>query len=111
MFNLTHQERKALLFIGALLILGGLINYLLKINPALLDSMQVNYSSECKTIDINNATKRDLIQLPGIGEVMASRIISFRDQNGPFRKIGDLKKVKGVGQKKLELMKDYIKLP
>jgi len=111
MFNLTHQERKALLFIGALLILGATLHYLFTINPALHQFLQADFLSKHASVDINAATKQDLMQLPGVGEVVALRIISFRDKNGPFGKIDDLKKVKGLGQKKLELMKDYIKLP
>jgi len=112
MFNLTFQERRAVLFLGALLILGATLNYFAKRNPRWLNSF--NISSECKLINkisINTALKEELISIPGIGEVMAERIVSYRNQNGPFSNIEDLKKVKGIKDKKLESIKNYIVLP
>ncbi len=53
-------------------------------------------------IDINTATKQELISLPGIGEAMAERIIHYREDNGKFTSLNDLVKVKGIGKKKLE---------
>lgn len=52
-------------------------------------------------IDINTATKEDLVKLPGIGEAMAERIIMYREENGRFASTDDLAKVKGIGKKKL----------
>lgn len=59
-------------------------------------------------ININTAFAGDLQLLPGIGEVTAERIIEFREQKGLFKKIEDLKKVKGIGDKKFEQLKEYI---
>lgn len=59
-------------------------------------------------ININTALAADLLILPGIGEVMAERIIEYRDKNGIFRNPEDLKKVKGIGDKKYEDMKEHI---
>ena len=59
-------------------------------------------------ININTALAADLLSLPGVGEVMAERIIEYRDKNGKFRNPEDLKKVKGIGEKKFEDMKENI---
>ena len=59
-------------------------------------------SSSQKQININQASKDELMSLPGIGEAMAERIILFRDENGPFTSIDELKNIKGIGEKKLE---------
>jgi len=59
-------------------------------------------------VNINQATVAELQRLPDIGQVTAERIVAYRTENGPFRSSADLVKVKGVGQKKLEKLKDYI---
>lgn len=53
-------------------------------------------------IDINKATLGELETLPGIGPVMAARIIAYRDANGPFPSIDSLEEVPGIGPKTLE---------
>lgn len=59
-------------------------------------------------IDINRAETWLLEALPGIGEVLAQRIVDYRSENGPFRRIEDLLKVSGIGTAKFEQIKDYI---
>jgi competence protein ComEA len=59
-------------------------------------------------ININTATAAELDQLPGIGPALAQRIIDYRTQNGPFKTIEDLKKVKGIGDALFEQIKDRI---
>lgn len=60
-------------------------------------------------IDIQKASKNELMRLPGIGEATAERIIEYRDQEG-FDKIEDLMNVKGIGTKKYEKMRAHISL-
>ena len=52
-------------------------------------------------LNINLATAAEFMQLPGIGEVLAGRIIEYRAEHGPFSSIQDLTKVKGIGEAKL----------
>ena len=59
-------------------------------------------------IDINRAEPWLLQALPGIGEVLAQRIVDYRSENGPFRTIEDLLKVSGIGEATFEKIKDYI---
>ena len=59
-------------------------------------------------IDINRAEPWLLEALPNIGEVLAQRIIDYRSENGPFRRIEDLLKVSGIGSATFEQIKDYI---
>jgi competence protein ComEA len=61
-----------------------------------------------KSININTAGKDELVKLPGVGEAMADKIIKYRDVHMGFKKIDDIKKVKGIGKKKFEKMKPYI---
>jgi len=59
-------------------------------------------------IDINRAEPWLLEALPGIGEVLAQRILEYRSENGPFRIIEDLLKVSGIGPATFENIKDFI---
>ncbi|MGQ9642838.1 MAG: ComEA family DNA-binding protein [Ignavibacterium sp.] len=61
-----------------------------------------------KSINLNKATKQELMNLPGIGEKTAENIIELRDQLTKFRKLEDLLKVKGIGSKKLDKIKKYL---
>jgi competence protein ComEA len=62
-------------------------------------------------ININTATQGDLDRLPGIGPVLAKRIIDYRDQYGPFQSAEDLLHVKGIGASLLEKIRDQIEAP
>jgi competence protein ComEA len=59
-------------------------------------------------LDLNQATLEDLEPLPGIGPVLAGRIVDYRQRHGPFKNIDDLENVSGIGPKKLALMKPYL---
>lgn len=56
-------------------------------------------SATAVPLDLNRATPAELQTLPGIGPALASRIVAFRAQHGPFAKPEDLKKVSGIGDK------------
>ncbi len=59
-------------------------------------------------ININTADKDELTKLRGVGPVIADRILEYRTNNGTFENIEDIKKVKGIGPKTFEKMKDSI---
>jgi comEA protein len=61
-----------------------------------------------KKININTASLAELQTLPKIGPKIAQRIIDFREENGKFSSITDLLKVKGIGEKTFEQLKDSI---
>jgi len=58
--------------------------------------------AKTQLIDINKANKESLITLPGIGDVLTSRIIEYRETNGKFKNNKELKKVSGIGDKKFQ---------
>lgn len=77
------------------------------------DTLQKNNDSsfsEFVTIDINEAEISEFEKLPGIGVGIASKIIEFRNKAGKFKKTEDLKKVKGIGEKKFQNIQKYIKV-
>lgn len=59
-------------------------------------------------IDINTADRYQLAMLPGIGEVLADRILAYRDAHGSFPCVEELLNVEGIGTKKLEEILDLI---
>jgi len=65
-------------------------------------------AQDVNKVNINKATVEELVQIKGIGQKYAERIIDFRAKNGPFKKIEDIMNVKGIGPKKFETIKDLI---
>lgn len=59
-------------------------------------------------IDINRADAEQLTALPGIGEVLAGRIVAYREENGSFLSTQELQNVEGIGEKRLDAILDLI---
>ena len=67
-----------------------------------------NKNSSGGLININTADEKELQKIRGVGPAIAQRIIDFREQNGNFKSIEEIKKVRGIGEKTFEKMKDSI---
>nr|WP_246314516.1 ComEA family DNA-binding protein [Kineococcus aurantiacus] len=61
-------------------------------------------------VDLNTASAADLDALPGVGEVLAGRIVAWREENGPFTSVDDLGEVQGIGPKVLEDLRDRVRV-
>ncbi|GAA0589691.1 ComEA family DNA-binding protein [Kribbella sandramycini] len=61
-------------------------------------------------ISLNTATAPQLDALPGVGPVLAQRILDYRTQNGPFTTVDQLQEVPGVGPKKFDSLKPHVRL-
>ncbi len=61
-----------------------------------------------KKININTASADELQKLPGIGAKIAQRIIDYRKEHGEFKRIEEIMKVKGIGEKTFNRIKDLI---
>jgi competence protein ComEA len=59
-------------------------------------------------LDLNRATLADLARLPGVGPVLARRIVETRESAGPFGEIDDLLNVRGLGRTKLERLRPFV---
>ena len=59
-------------------------------------------------VDLNNAPKNELLQLPGIGETLTNRIIEYRENVAIFKDVADLEKIQGIGVKKREAATPYV---
>jgi competence protein ComEA len=62
-------------------------------------------------VAINRASAEELDALPGVGPVLAERIVSHREEHGPFKTIEDLLQVSGIGESKLASIRDLVSLP
>ena len=129
---LTKTERNVILFLVTTMILGAVIRLYQATFPALPqfdyrasdstfaalsaaseDSVSsvptsMRTGEESGKLNINTATKQQLMDLPGIGEVTAERILKYRKERGKFTTIEDLRGVKGISKNKLERLSPMI---
>lgn len=63
------------------------------------------------TVRLNTATQAEIETLPGVGPVLAGRIIAHREQHGPFRSPEDLLSVSGIGEAKYAALRDLVSVP
>ena len=63
-----------------------------------------------ESINLNTANANELGQLPGIGPKTAEAIITYRQTNGPFQELAHITRVKGIGSKKWEQIRPYLRL-
>lgn len=129
--SLTKTERKVILFLVITLLAGAGIRLYQATFPS---TLQFDYRASDSTFaalsaapddslsgvlkegigytsgkfNINTATKQQLLDLPGIGEVTANRIIAYRVENGKFTNVDELRGIKGMSKKKIENLKSLI---
>ncbi len=60
-------------------------------------------------VDVNTAPWTEFLQLPEIGESLAREIVAYRKSHGPFANVSDLRQVKGIGKKKFEGIKPFLR--
>ncbi len=125
----SRSEIRALLFLTALLLIGGAAGIYQKSRAVVYPDVIITHvQSEARPvvkqtrspgavtaemlgrykININTASADSLELLPGIGPQLAKRIIDFRIQNGRFIKADDLLNVRGIGSAKLEAIRNMI---
>ncbi len=82
-----------------------------RVHPRMSDvSNDVNPISTVREgkFDLNSASSEDLESIPGIGSVLANRVLDWRDTHGSFKRVEDLLLIDGIGDKRLATMKQYV---
>ncbi len=59
-------------------------------------------------VDMNRADWPEILQLPGLGETLAQRVLAERQDHGPFLDVDDLVRVNGIGPKTLDKLRPYL---
>lgn len=120
--DLRTTERNLIILLSVALLAGSLILYMRHARP-LADikviSGQAEYEvpmkevlrdiRERRRVNVNTASMEELTAVPGIGERTYVRISEYRAEHGDFETLDDLINIKGIGKKKLEKMRPYLK--
>lgn len=77
-------------------------------NNANVDNKENSDNNTGDKININKASKEDLMKIKGLGESKADAIITYRESNGEFKTIEDIKNVSGIGEALFDKIKDFI---
>lgn len=71
-------------------------------------AQQQKKPSPTEPLDLNTATVEELETLPGIGPTTAKAIVRFREKSGPFRRVEELRAIRGITKKKLEKIRPLV---
>jgi competence protein ComEA len=104
----ADQIAVALLSLFALATIAGYWFSQAKLRGRLIDIERPDRPAASFRIDINSADWPELIQLPGLGETLARRIVAWRKAHGRLTSIDQLRQVSGVGPKRLESWRAYL---
>jgi competence ComEA-like helix-hairpin-helix protein len=109
MTPLTTQERKVLIFFCCLFTLGLGLSVFKKSTGCSVCALDL-YSHQAgpRALDVNRASREELIALPGIGEKIADAILAYRVRNNGIRDLNELKNIDGIKDAKFDRIKDYL---
>ena len=100
----THRRHRFTAALGL-----GLLLTVLAVNPGFAaNGDTASDRPPAERIDLNRATVEQLQTIPGIGPSLAQRILDFRSEHGPFLRVEDLLKVKGIGEKSLQKIRSFV---
>ena len=115
MEDFSRQEKIILGFLSLVLVAGISVDFYRKtqnqpkLNPVAFEIEELKPpTANSGKININQADINELSRLPGVGDVLAARIVEYRKRNGNFNQKQDLLKVKGIGRKKLSEIEKFL---
>ena len=97
---MNHLKKLFVLTMAVALVVG--------VVPGLLAVEAEKISDDTAKININTASVEELLELKFIGPEFAERIVQYRTEHGPFERVEDIMKVRGIGQKALDANKDIM---
>jgi len=106
MFDLTNDERKVILFLAFVFLLGLGVNFSSK--RFMPKKTPASFNENLGRVNLNTAEQKLLMSIPGIGEKLSQRIIDLRESIGGFGNVEEIKKIKGVTEAKFDKIKDYL---
>ena len=113
---LTEKERLALTVLGILALVAlGLLLWQSRRPPLTVEGTPFRAQTaqwdaalaSARHVDVNTASVAELERLPGVGPLLAARIVEYRNAHGPFRSPEDLQRVQGIGPKTYETLREY----
>jgi len=112
----SSRASAALLVLAALALLGVGLRCLLQPGPGaggcILRLHEYEHEFELderpEKLDLNEASFKELLRVPGLGPVLAQRILLYRERHGPFRSLDGLLKVEGIGPTLLDSLRAYL---
>ncbi len=109
MFYLTKEERLVVIYFGTVLVLGSLFYHIFKQNPNLWNMIDIVESQKIyPKIDLNKASRKQLIKIPQVGPSTADRILEYRKKKS-FQDFDELKSIKGISNSKYKTIILYLK--
>ncbi|MDM7924505.1 MAG: helix-hairpin-helix domain-containing protein [bacterium] len=127
MFGFTRSEQRVILFLTAAFFCGALIRAVredarplpdtaepgIQVPPGAPETPRDNAGGgerPAAGVNLNSAGSAELVSVPGIGPVMAGRILAYRRESGRFRSVDELIRVRGIGPRTLEKIRPYLRI-
>lgn len=106
MFDFTRQEKGVVLFLSFVALAGFGLSLAAK--SCSQARAAISFFQDTAKIDLNSADRELLEIIPGIGQKLTQRILEYRDKEGGFKKLEDLKNIKGITNHKFEQIKKHL---
>lgn len=101
----TRQERQVVLFLAALALVGIAADFIAK---KFSSAKTIQFlEPDIAKIELNSADKDSLMSVPGIGQTLSQRILEYRIRQGEFKKMEELKKIKGITDYRFRKIKNF----
>lgn len=108
MLSLTRQERLVLIFVGFAALLGVGLNFHKKIQSGVSLERIAQEQNSRLPINLNTASLQNLAVIPGVGPGLAQDLVDFRNQEGPFKSLEEIKLIRGVSLSKFNQIKNFL---